>query len=589
MSEFGSVRYVDERHIVPTIKLSRVTRHSQVYPVVPARVERLLCPGIERQRNFGGIYQSSRGNQQAHVEPHDYNIRDLSRVRNSFNSKIFSREVKYPCRSIVKIDVPLRMATSPKTVSSIGTNVGSAYSRQICIGNDNTVKQVQLPVFRSRDRSCRFNDAIMEKRKQFCEPTILDVTKNSEENPRGKSDGNSDCATLACANVVRKTSKDVNKCTTKVTKFSKNNVKKKRNSRTNEKCKMENVCLESVWEQKLIEKQWSELAIKRFLTFLAPTTWLTYNRYFAKFCKFGIERGVNPVEKPVKVSQSLVVDFFIDVAEGSRRPKAILNTSMAAIANYYKAVDRVSPVNNDVVKLVEGLVKSGTVEPMRRTPVLPVAPFLELFRKWGDNEDLSLWSLRLKTLTLLSITAMMRPSDMAPRSGNWNGEVMVSNQFKRTWIDFSNPMYVQLYFFGIKNDYQRDGFCVNIPYASEIDVCPVRALKVYLDRTKSKVAMDGPVFISLNRPFAGLSASAMGTILNKAIELVCLNNQGFSAKCFRPTGATIAVESGIGADFVQATGRWKSTETFQKHYVHAKPPVEFTDVMFKSKDGRVWE
>ena len=76
-----------------------------------------------------------------------------------------------------------------------------------------------------------------------------------------------------------------------------------------------------------------------------------------------------------------------------------------------------------------------------------------------------------------------------------------------------------------------------------------------------------------------MCASAISAVLNKSIELVGLS--GYSAKCFRPTGATLAVEPGINPDFVQTTGRWKSTETFQKHYVHVKPPQAFTDLILQ--------
>ena len=61
---------------------------------------------------------------------------------------------------------------------------------------------------------------------------------------------------------------------------------------------------------------------------------------------------------------------------------------------------------------------------------------------------------------------------------------------------------------------------------------------------------NGPVFLSLNRPYKGLTATGIANILNKSIELVGLKSQGFSAKCFRPSGATSAVEAGVNPDFI---------------------------------------
>ena len=46
-------------------------------------------------------------------------------------------------------------------------------------------------------------------------------------------------------------------------------------------------------------------------------------------------------------------------------------------------------------------------------------------------------------------------------------------------------------------------------------------------------------------------------------------------------GATNAVEAGQNPDTIRKVGRWKSKETFENHYVHAKPSPSFTDSLFK--------
>ena len=58
-----------------------------------------------------------------------------------------------------------------------------------------------------------------------------------------------------------------------------------------------------------------------------------------------------------------------------------------------------------------------------------------------------------------------------------------------------------------------------------------------------------------------------------------LANQGFSAKSYRPTGATVAIEQGLDPDSV-SKGRWKSKETFEYHYVHAKPDKNFVSKIY---------
>ena len=130
--------------------------------------------------------------------------------------------------------------------------------------------------------------------------------------------------------------------------------------------------------------------------------------------------------------------------------------------------------------------------------------------------------------------------------------------------------------------YHRDGFEVIIPASSHPRLDPVRALKCYISRTRYvREYPELALFLSLKKPYGAVSAATITRILETAIEMAGLGNQGFKAKHFRPTGATIAVEAGIKADTIRRVGRWKSRETFEAHYVHAVPPTSFTDSVFK--------
>ena len=64
--------------------------------------------------------------------------------------------------------------------------------------------------------------------------------------------------------------------------------------------------------------------------------------------------------------------------------------------------------------------------------------------------------------------------------------------------------------------------------------------------------------------------------MNTTIDLVGLYGQGFPAKCFRRTGATIAVETGCDPEVAMRLGRWKTRSVFFDHYVHSKPPDTFS-------------
>ena len=573
---FGGFRYLDQGCVIPTIQLSRTSGSVKIYPIVPERFEKFTSSGFERQHNDSGLHKPSRRFQPPDGKAYEDIVRHSSRVRNCANSKILSRVPEPTRRQTFKDPNAIRVATTSKNVQGVGSHVGSAHRRQVRFRTDNSGSKIQFTILGPSYRRSGCTGTKLEGREQLCESTFLDDVKSFEENKNRRGGGNCHSSVMAGAGVVSRSVKNVCEISSKITKHRKSDAQESRDTRTIEKQKVDNVCLEGVWQKRLEERNWSTEAIQKYLGFLSPSTWYTYNRQFGKFSEFCWSRGMNVAV--LQDVQLVLVDYLLKLSGSSARPKAAVNSSVAAIQNYCRAQGWQSPVDNDIQRLIDGIVKSCTSEPLRRTQVLPVKPFMDLFHSWGENSKLSVWALRLKAITLLSLTVMLRPSDIAPRSESWKDCTLVNNHFRRSSLDFdSNQNYLQMYFFGIKNDYGRDGFSVNIPRASDTRVCPVETLKEYLNRTSKKVGLQGAVFVGLNRPYSPLTAGGIAAVLNKAIELVGLSHKGYSAKCFRPTGATVAIESGIGAEFVQATGRWRSSETFLKHYVHAKAPKQFTD------------
>ena len=80
------------------------------------------------------------------------------------------------------------------------------------------------------------------------------------------------------------------------------------------------------------------------------------------------------------------------------------------------------------------------------------------------------------------------------------------------------------------------------------------------------------MFLSLVRPFGAVQADAIAKILRSVIFDAGLDVTEFSAKYFRPTGATVLIESGIDPEMVRKIGRWKCSSVFYAHYVHRSTP-----------------
>ena len=163
-------------------------------------------------------------------------------------------------------------------------------------------------------------------------------------------------------------------------------------------------------------------------------------------------------------------------------------------------------------------------------------------------------------------------------------DILTSMVLSTDNLIFNSDGSLTIIFHGIKNDYDRNGFEVNLPKASHPRLDPAKALQCYLQRTKYIRPKSKAVFLSLKAPYGAISATGVARILDRAIVEAGLDGQGFSAKHFRPTAATVALEKGVAADTVRKIGRWKSRETFEAHYVHAFPVLSFTDKVLNISD-----
>lgn len=334
---------------------------------------------------------------------------------------------------------------------------------------------------------------------------------------------------------------------------------------------METVCLASLWEQSLADKGWSENNVSVYHFYLAPTTISLYNMYINQFKEHCTFMGCTfpPTESGV------IADFLHEMARNSVRPKSKLNCAIAAINAMYDAIGVTSPGRSSpIYNMTHALVRAYTQAPMKKSTVMPVKNFSHLFKSWNDNSKLCIKDLRLKAIALLSIAAMLRPSDIAPKTRTADGNVVFSTR----QLDFQDDGSLKVLFFGIKNDTKRDGFEVHVQPHSCAKLDPVKTLRDYIERTDSvREPNDLPVFLGLRQPYKAIDSSTVANVLNEAIKLAGLDSQGYSAKSFRPTGATCAIANDFDPNVVRKIGRWKTESVFFYHYVHSKTPKVFTD------------
>lgn len=334
--------------------------------------------------------------------------------------------------------------------------------------------------------------------------------------------------------------------------------------------------MENQWEKRLNALGWPERAVKQFSFAWANSTKKNYQLCVNKFVSYCVEKQISFPP----MSSAMVAGFLCTISDSSGRPESQLKCATAALSWLCDAMDMPNPVHsNEIKKLVTALVKSGTEAPRTRSKVMPIAPFRDLFQSWSDNSELPVKDLRLKAITLFSISAMLRPSDIAPcgmkfEPSHSNSRKMV---FSTNNISFAEDGTATINFHGIKNDTTREGFVVSLQPHSNKKLDPIQTVKDYITKTQPlrESVMGSPVFLTLTEPIHALSAQGVATVLSKAIQLAGLGGQGYSAKSFRPTGATAAVDIGFDPDQIMRVGKWKSREVFLEHYVHSRTPTEF--------------
>ena len=303
--------------------------------------------------------------------------------------------------------------------------------------------------------------------------------------------------------------------------------------------------MESIYEARLLSEGWPERAAKQAKWAWAESTRALYNRMLTKLKVICTEQGT--AFPPTIKAEKVIAKYLCAIADSSEKPGAQLKSAVAALAWMYNCAGVQSPMATfELNALSTALIKSATSKPSLRTKVMPCLPFFQLFEKWGQNESLDLERLRLKAITLLALVCMTRPSDLAPHGVVFDplSLEVTDIAFSTDQVTFHDDGSMTIVFFGIKNDGDRKGFEVHLPAGSKAKLDPVACLRHYIAITEKDRPASQAVFLPLRKPFKALASTTISKILAQAIILAGLGSQGYTARSFRPTGATAAIEGG---------------------------------------------
>ncbi len=193
---------------------------------------------------------------------------------------------------------------------------------------------------------------------------------------------------------------------------SKVNSRIRDTTRTSQKQKVASTGLEDLWIQRLVSEGWSVTAAQTFVERWASSTRRTYSHKIHLFKEFCSDREINVF----MAREKHVAEFLLSISQQSTRPKGVVVTTVSALAHFYQALGVKTPMTDRIHALVQGIVKVRTQEPMCKSSVLPLDGFRRLFRAWGVLPASEVERLHAKAITLMALSLMLRPSDIAPRS-----------------------------------------------------------------------------------------------------------------------------------------------------------------------------
>jgi integrase len=219
------------------------------------------------------------------------------------------------------------------------------------------------------------------------------------------------------------------------------------------------------------------------------------------------------------------VAAYLRHLEGQGRRVSTIGRALASISEGHKAGGHESPRSSVIVrKTLQAIRRRVGVAPRQKLPVLA-----EDLRRMVSALGSDLQGLRDRALLLVGFAGAFRRSELVSLD---LGDVAFTHEGLEVTLRRS------------KTDQEAEGRKVGLPYGSTAKVCPVRALRVWLEAAD---ITNGRVFRSVSRDAkvgAAASDRAVARAVKRAARLAGLDSAQFSGHSLRAGLATAAAKAG---------------------------------------------
>lgn len=121
-------------------------------------------------------------------------------------------------------------------------------------------------------------------------------------------------------------------------------------------------------------------------------------------------------------------------------------------------------------------------------------------------------------------------------------------------------------------------------YPRNHDICPVFALKCYLQRTKAIRNRIDQVFITTTKPVRPVARNTISGWVKKVLKASGIDTSKFASHSTRAAATSASLVEGINVNTLMKQASWKSAQTFAVHY--NKPIEDYQDSVMHKVAGR---
>ena len=245
--------------------------------------------------------------------------------------------------------------------------------------------------------------------------------------------------------------------------------------------------------------------------------------------------------QPAPASPNDLAEYLVFCADGGLRVSTI-KLRIASISKYHSINNLPDPTKNGIIKSVMGGIKRKMyVRPNQKKP-LSRAGLTRIVAGMPDN----LTGVRNKAIILIHWAGGFR-----------RGELLDLNINDLEFIDSGVKILIRK----SKTDQSGHGFVKTIPFIKETDVCPVLALRNWIE--KSGIT-DGPVFRKIDRwgkvGTKRLWSRIEADIIKRGVSSIGLDPKKYSGHSPRTGFVTESVERGVdGLSIAAVTGQTLQT------------------------------